>query len=549
MNTVTTNKILYIVPHLSTGGLPQYVYKQIQHFNEEFEIEVVEINNVGGEQFAVQKNKIRTLVPLHTLGNNKEEIISIIEKFSPHIIHFQEIPQFDLSFDILNKIFDNSRNYFIVVTTHGSYTDPTQIKYHPDRYVLVNEWSKSKFETTGVETTIWDYPIEAHIFDKTEARQKLGFDSDWKHVLNVGLFTDGKNQKELFQIAERLKEYKIKFHFVGNQAVNFQQYWQPLMDTKPTNCIIWGERDDVDDFYKAADMFYFPSIVELNPISIKEALSYKLPSLFRRLEVYGNTYDGVENVYYINNDINYNEYKILKILGLLDIAKTDELSVILAYPDTEYRKTLLKKCVNSISGEKLISTHYPIEYDIHSEVDWILYDKTNPLLYKSDFKKYNVYYEYWKIDESGNHIVKDFDYEHSYAVYTLIRNSLKYAQSIGKKYIHLINYDYELSDKILEGHMDDLIMGYDVVFYKYENNSYSTGVFSGEINSLLNYFDKYKNIEEFYRESNEYVVMEDKVYNYYNENKIMIKELLFKNLENIAKVNQEGLLEFSKTQN
>jgi hypothetical protein len=29
----------------------------------------------------------------------------------------------------------------------------------------------------------------------------------------------------------------------------------------------------------------------------------------------------------------------------------------------------------------------------------------------------------------------------------------------------------------------------------------------------------------------------------------MIKELLFKNLENIAKVNQEGLLEFSKTQN
>jgi glycosyltransferase involved in cell wall biosynthesis/GR25 family glycosyltransferase involved in LPS biosynthesis len=336
MNTVTTNKILYIVPHLSTGGLPQYVYKQIQDFNEEFEIEVVEINNVGGEQFAVQKNKIRNLVPLHTLGNSKDEILSIIEKFSPHIIHFQEIPQFDLSFDILNKIFDNSRNYFIVVTTHGSYTDPTQIKYHPDRYVLVSEWSRRKFEVTGVDTQIWEYPIEDYVFDKSEARQKLGFDSDWKHVLNVGLFASGKNQKEIFQLAERLKDYKIKFHFVGNQAGNFEEYWKPLMDTKPDNCIVWGERDDVDDFYQAADLFYFPSTLELNPLSIKEALSYKLPSFFRRLETYLDTYDDNKLVTYIDDNIEYTKKLLLTHFGIEE-SDTPKITImhILTDIDTE----------------------------------------------------------------------------------------------------------------------------------------------------------------------------------------------------------------------
>ena len=98
-------RLLYICPHLSTGGQPQYVYKQIESFKDEFEIEVVEINNVGGEQFAVQKNKIRNLVPLHILGEDKNNILSVIKTFSPHIIHFHEIPQFDLSFDILDKIF------------------------------------------------------------------------------------------------------------------------------------------------------------------------------------------------------------------------------------------------------------------------------------------------------------------------------------------------------------------------------------------------------------------------------------------------------------
>ena len=308
-------KLLYIAPHLSTGGQPQYLYKQIESFKNDFEIEVVEINNVGGEEFAVQKNKIRNSVPLHILGNDKSKILDVINKFNPDIIHFHEIPQFDLSKEVLDKIFDNSkRNYKIVVTTHGSFTNPNEITHHPDRYVLVSEWSKRGFESTNVETSVWEYPIENHTFDKNKFKKDLGFESDWKHVLNVGLFSPGKNQAEIFQIAKELSKYKIKFHFIGNQAGNFESYWGPLMKDKPDNCIVWGERNDVEKFYAAADMFYFSSKLELNPLSVKEALSYRLPSIFRKLHTYLDTYDTNQLVTYINDDTINTKQLILNIL-------------------------------------------------------------------------------------------------------------------------------------------------------------------------------------------------------------------------------------------
>jgi predicted O-methyltransferase YrrM len=310
----TRKKLLYVCPHLSTGGQPQYAYKQIKHFIDEFDIEVVEINNSGGNAFVVQKNRIKSLVKVHTLDEDKSEIIQIIEGYNPDIIHFQEIPEFDLPKYVLDIIFRKSRNYYIVATTHGSFTNPSEIVYQPDRYVLVSEWSRQRFIQTGVETMLWEYPIEDYTFDKEAAQKELELDPTWKHVLNVGLFAPGKNQSEVFAIARQLEKYKIKFHFVGNQAMNFEEYWAPLMKHKPENCVIWGERDDVDTFYSACDMFYFSSKLELNPLSIKEALSYKLPCIFRKLHTYLDTYDNNPLVTYIDDDLKITKRVILQTL-------------------------------------------------------------------------------------------------------------------------------------------------------------------------------------------------------------------------------------------
>ena len=311
---MSKQKLLYVASHLSTGGMPQYLLKQIQTFKDEFDIEVIEYNNHSGGVFVVQKNQINDLVKLHTLEEDKSKIVKLVSNIKPDIIHFTEIPEHFISYDILDKLWDKKRKYFIVASTHGSGTNPDEIRYQPDRYVLVSEWSRRKFEHLGIDTMVWDYPIQKQKFSKSKFKKELGFESDWKHVLMVGLFTPGKNQGEIFQIARQLEKYKIKFHFIGNQAINFEHYWKPLMDSKPQNCIVWGERQDVDIFYKASDMFYFSSILELNPLSIKEALGYGLPSLFRKLHTYLDTYDSNKLVTYINDDLDNTKQIILNTL-------------------------------------------------------------------------------------------------------------------------------------------------------------------------------------------------------------------------------------------
>ena len=89
------------------------------------------------------------------------------------------------------------------------------------------------------------------------------------------------------------------------------------MDELPGNCTIWGERNDVDAFYQAADLFVFNSIIELNPLCIKESLSWKTPVLFRDLPTYSGSYNNNEDAYYMTYDDPKNIYQILEILGFI----------------------------------------------------------------------------------------------------------------------------------------------------------------------------------------------------------------------------------------
>jgi len=311
-------KILMITPHLSTGGQPQYLLKQIENTSDVV-FYCVEWSDVTGGVYTVQRNKIKDLLGdrLYTLYEDKNDIYRIIEEIQPDVIHFQEIPETFVDYQILNNIYSNDRSYFIVVTTHSSYTEPSELKWLADRFILVSEWSRRKFEDYfqgSIPCDVWEYPIEKHIYDKNSAKNKLGFELDYKHVLHVGLFTSGKNQGIIFELAKmcELKGYKIKFHFVGNQAINFENYWKPLMESKPDNCIVHGEQSNVSDYYMASDLFYFPSLWELNPLSVKEALSYNLPVFIKNLP----TYEGMYNhCTYILDEQNENLENLINMLN------------------------------------------------------------------------------------------------------------------------------------------------------------------------------------------------------------------------------------------
>jgi hypothetical protein len=149
----------------------------------------------------------------------------------------------------------------------------------------------------------------------------LGLDPEYKHIINIGLFTHGKNQGYAFEIARLLQEYKIKFHFLGNQAGNFIDYWKPIMENKPDNCIVWGERNDVDSWIQACDIHLFSSRLELNPLSIKESLEYGKPTMIFNLPTYKNKYGNENNIHFLTGNVVKDSENLLKILGIEPIKK------------------------------------------------------------------------------------------------------------------------------------------------------------------------------------------------------------------------------------
>ena len=107
----------------------------------------------------------------------------------------------------------------------------------------------------------------------------------------------------------------VLFHFVGNQASNFELYWKPLMKSLPKNCKIWGERNDTDLFYQASDLMVFTSKMEASPLVIREAISWNLPSLFYDLPAYTKMYDEFQSIGYLKfGDTDYNLKKIKELL-------------------------------------------------------------------------------------------------------------------------------------------------------------------------------------------------------------------------------------------
>jgi len=312
-------KILFIAPHLSTGGLPQYLFKKIDTLNRDNEIYCVEYSN-HSNSFVVQRNKIQNLLKqkYFMLGESKTELLRIIEKINPEIIHLEEIPEYFLPAEIADKIYKPDRSYKIFETSHDSSFDTNRKVYLPDKMMLVSRFQVENFSKLEIPCVLMEYPIEyAEPFDKKSYQKLLGFDPNKKHVINVGLFTPRKNQAEIVEYAKSLLNYPIEFHFIGNQADNFQDYWKPIMKDFPPNCKWWGERSDTENFYKAADLFLFTSRgtqndKETSPLVIREAISNRVPSLIYNLPVYMNMYDSYSSIKYL--DFESKEGNLAKIL-------------------------------------------------------------------------------------------------------------------------------------------------------------------------------------------------------------------------------------------
>lgn len=453
-------KLLYIAPHLSTGGLPQYLTKKIELLKDKFDIYLVEWVDCTGGKLVVQRNKIKDLLPeskFYTLYEDKTELFSIINKIQPDIVHLEEIPEMFMDTKVAEFIYDPRRKYKIVETSHDSSYDTTQKTFYPDKFMLVSEWQMNQYKDINIPSVLVEYPIEyVDRPDRIEALKKLGLDPEYKHVLHIGLFTPRKNQKEFFEYARALKDEKIIFHCVGNQADNFKWYWEPLMQDKPENVVWWNERTDVDNFYQAMDLFLFTSRgtdrdKETMPLVIREAISNQIPILIYNLPVYLNYFNKFDNISYLNFDnFKSNCNKILSMLGMdkTFLNKEEEIFIISTYPNSATTIASTKQCIEAIkkTGRKVILTsHIPVPKELSDLADYVVSDNNNILT------KHSYYCNYWAdYPEAKIHVNlrgNDNDVYHGPTVYSNYSNGAALAFGLGFEKAFFLNYDYILKNE------------------------------------------------------------------------------------------------------
>ena len=307
---------MILTPHMSTGGCPQVVAKKVELLRDYYNVIVVEWEMLAWA-FVVQRNRVVDMIgdKFITLSENKEyDLFNTIEDHKVDYIMIEEFSETFMPNHIMKRLYSKNREYKIFETTHCSYTDPNWKKFLPDKFIFVSPHSLEVFKGMGVPMDLIEYPIDIKIPAKEYYQNLLGLDPEYKHIINIGLFTSGKNQGYAFEIARLLQDFKIKFHFIGNQASNFINYWQPIMDSKPDNCIVWGERNDVDSFIQACDVHLFSSVLELNPLSIKESLEYSKPTMIFNLNTYSGKYNNTEDIHFLTGEVNLDSAKLLSLL-------------------------------------------------------------------------------------------------------------------------------------------------------------------------------------------------------------------------------------------
>lgn len=441
---------------MSTGGCPQFVLKRIELLMDSFEIYCVEYDFLSPD-YVVQRNKVIQLIGdrFISLGENKSRLLEIINNIKPEIIFIEEFCESFISNEICKSIFSKDRTYKIFESTHSSNDSSKSKRFLPDKFIFVSEFSKRMYENLGADSVVIEYPIDKKEKRKEEAISKLNLDPNSIHVLNIGLFTPGKNQGYAFEIARQFEGKNVTFHFVGNRAGNFKNYWEPLMKDVPSNCVLWGERSDTDDFINASDLFLFTSKFELNPLVIKEALCYDIPIAMFNLETYCDVYDNQENISFLSGDLQMDSSKLEDLIiqrGLNYISiKNQDIGYVL-YSNDKYFDIVSTACKSIREFSSLPIYVYMLNSDLKVKIKNVTTIRWNCDIGIDD----NMYFS-----QGSNFYIN----RNNFNIYKLLIQRPLIVKDVLEKYLDVVAYVD--SDSVATPYVDNIFE-----FYKNTNYPY-----------------------------------------------------------------------------
>jgi len=194
----------------------------------------------------------------------------------------------------------------------------------------------------------------------------------------------------------------------------------------------------------------------------------------------------------------------------------DELVIIPCYCDTIEKKQMLIECIESIKKcdkKILLTSHYPIDDNIKNMVDYSIYDGDNQVLHSKDYLDYDVTFFFW-IHYQNYKLIQSYPYNHSFAVWTLMRNGFAFANVLGYKNAHVVDYDCTIGDKKYFDDVNGLLEKNEGVFFKFNQDiqdneaNYLSILFSLNVEKGLQVFNKWKTLKEYCTNPNGYIIIE-----------------------------------------
>lgn len=179
-----------------------------------------------------------------------------------------------------------------------------------DRIVVVNPTFIPKLEAYGISKDKITYipnfvrKDEFGEYDnkkRLETRTKLNIQDQFT-ILGIGQVQERKGVKDFIKLAENNPD--MLFIWAGGfsfgRLTDGYADLKKVVDNPPANLRFTGiiDRDQLADYYNAADLFLLPSFNELFPMSVLEAFSCGTPVMLRDLDLYHSIIEG----YYIKTD-------------------------------------------------------------------------------------------------------------------------------------------------------------------------------------------------------------------------------------------------------
>jgi glycosyltransferase involved in cell wall biosynthesis len=326
-------QIVFAWNYLQWGGSQIYTLSLIRHLRHDFRIGAVIPAESSPELFSYLREydvAIETFTPPADLepapglgrkisrriakSRSERSLVNAINRRFPtaDVIHVDLAPQQSLS-----TLIRLLRRHAVVFTLHNRLPKVSKwreilwraklkmILRYPNFYIFTaNADSKSYLiDFAGPEiadrVTITPAGIDAErsraiasrVFDRKRALASVGAGEGKKVVLTVGQFIDRKGRWVLLEAAGHVLKERDDLQFIWlmpelpNAAdieriktYGLDEHFKPVLSSD-----VGTDRDSILQFFRIADIFALPSLVEGLPIALLEAMSLGIPSISTRI--------------------------------------------------------------------------------------------------------------------------------------------------------------------------------------------------------------------------------------------------------------------------